>query len=72
MKRFIYYGVIRDKIPFSRVETELTIAGMRVINYYPRLGIVKFDSDLQVTTTNFDFFDSVEEEKNDFFAQDEI
>ena len=70
MKRFIYYGVIRDEIPFSRVETELTIAGMRVINFYPRLRIVKFDSEYRVTTGNFDFFDSVEEEKSDFFAQD--
>jgi len=70
MKRYIYYGVIRDEIPFSRVETELTISGMRVINYYPRLGIVKFDSEHQISSHDFDFFDSVEEEKSDFFAQD--
>lgn len=64
----IYFGVLKDGIYFNKVKKKLTDAGVKVLNYYSRLRIVKFESDKEFTVTDFDFFQTIEQEKEDFFT----
>ncbi len=61
-----YFGALKDGISFSRVKKKLTGAGIKVLNYYPALKIVKFESEATIAETDFDFFVALEEEKDDF------
>ncbi len=64
----IYFGVLKDGIYFNKVKKKLTDAGVKAVNYYSRLRIVKFESDKEFTVTDFDFFQTIEQEKEDFFT----
>ncbi len=64
----IYFGVLKDGIYFNKVKKKLSDAGVKVLNYYSRLRIVKFESDKEFTVTDFDFFQTIEQEKEDFFT----
>lgn len=64
----IYFGVLKDGIYFNKIKKKLTDAGVKVLNYYSRLRIVKFESDKEFTVTDFDFFQTIEQEKEDFFT----
>ena len=63
-----YFGVLKDGIYFNKVKKKLTDAGVKVVKYYSRLRIVKFESDKEFTVTDFDFFQTIEQEKEDFFT----
>lgn len=65
----IYFGVLKDGVSFVRVNRKLTDAGITVLRYYPKLKIVKFETGKKITEINFDFFITVEEEKDDFTIQ---
>lgn len=64
----IYFGVLKDGIYFNKVKKKLSDAGVKVLNYYSRLRIVKFESEKEFTVADFDIFLTVEQEKEDFFA----
>jgi hypothetical protein len=64
----IYFGVLKDGIYFNKIKKKLSDAGVKVLNYYSRLRIVKFESDKEFTVTDFDFFQTIEQEKEDFFT----
>ncbi|SCM56108.1 hypothetical protein ING2E5A_0726 [Petrimonas mucosa] len=64
-----YFGVIQNGWSFKEVETKLTRLGIRVDTYYPKLKIVKFVTDRIISQIDFDFFITVEEEKDDFAIQ---
>ena len=62
-----YFGVIKDGISFKEVKTKLSDLGIKILKHYSKLRIVKFEIDKDVSEINFDFFVSIEEEKEDFF-----
>lgn len=61
-----YFGVMKDGIYFSKIRKELTEAGIKVLDYYSKFRIVKFQSEKELIVTDFDFFVSLEAEKEDF------
>ena len=61
-----YFGILKDEIYYSRIKKELTDAGVVILNYYPQLKVVKFESEKVISEINFKFFESIEEEKDDF------
>ncbi|HHV84832.1 MAG TPA: hypothetical protein GXX42_03300 [Petrimonas sp.] len=64
-----YFGVIQGGISFKEVETKLVNSGIKIVKHYPKFKIVKFETDKNIPEINFDFFITVEEEKEDFFIQ---
>jgi hypothetical protein len=64
-----YFGVIRDGWSFKDVKTKLTNLGIKIGKYYPKLKVVKFETDKEIFQIDFDFFIAVEEEKEDFIIQ---
>ena len=64
----IYFGVLKDGIYFNKIKKKLSDAGVKAVKYYSRLRIVKFESDKEFTVTDFDFFQTIEQEKEDFFT----
>lgn len=64
-----YFGVLKDGIYFNKVKKKLSDAGVKVLNYYPKFRIVKFQSEKELTVADFDVFLSLEQEKEDFFAE---
>ncbi|BBD46679.1 MAG: hypothetical protein VB079_14725 [Petrimonas sp.] len=64
-----YFGVIQNGRSFKEVKTRLTGLGIKISKYYPRLKIVKFETEKEVSEAKFDFFITIEEEKEDFFIQ---
>jgi uncharacterized iron-regulated protein len=65
----IYFGVIQNGRSFKEVKTRLTGLGIKISKYYPGLKIVKFETEKEVSEAKFDFFITIEEEKEDFFIQ---
>ena len=48
---------------------KLTNYGIKIGKDYPKLKVVKFETDQEIFQIDFDFFIAVEEEKEDFFIQ---
>ena len=63
---YIYFGILRDGIYFNRIKRNMSHAGVKVVDYYSKFRIVKFKSEKEFTTVDFDFFVSVELEKESF------
>ncbi len=64
-----YFGVLKDGISFTKIKKKLSDSGIIILDYYPKLKIIKFKTEKKISGTSFDFFVTVEEEKNDFFIQ---
>ena len=64
-----YFGALKDGIYFYKIKKNLTDAGVKILNYYPKFRIVKFQSEKEFTVADFDIFLTVEQEKEDFFAE---
>ena len=64
-----YFGVIQNGRSFKEVKMRLTGLGIKISKYYPRLKIVKFETEKEVSEAKFDFFITIEEEKEDIFIQ---
>ena len=64
-----YFGVIQGGTSFKEVKTKLASLGIRILKHYPNFKIVKFETDKKISEIDFDFFITVEEEKEDFFIQ---
>lgn len=62
----IYFGVIKDGISYNKVKKNLSDAGITILGYSPKLKIVKFKTDRIISETDFDFFITIEEERDDF------
>lgn len=62
----IYFAVLKEGVSITKVSRKLSDAGMKMLKYYPKLGIVKFETEKKTTEIDFNFFLSIEEEKEDF------
>ena len=65
-----YFGILKDGKSFSRVKAKLQKLEISVLGYYPKLRIVKFETDRNISVSDFDFFTTVEEEKDDFSIEE--
>lgn len=63
----LYFGILKQDISYNKVEKRMTDLGIRVFKYYPKLRIVKFESDKKISETELDFFIAIEEE-TDFIS----
>lgn len=61
-----YFGILKKEIRFLNAENWMKSAGIRVIRYYPKLRLVRFETDKKPDELFSRFFDSLEEEKDDF------
>ncbi|MGX5686587.1 hypothetical protein ACWKWW_18710 [Chryseobacterium cucumeris] len=60
-----YLAVLKKDINFKRLETLLKTKGIKLASHYKTLGIVKLESQLPVSESEFqEYFISVEEEKD--------
>ncbi|WP_330745182.1 hypothetical protein [Chryseobacterium sp. CP-77] len=60
-----YLAVLKKDINFKRLETLLKTKGIKLASHYKTLGIVKLESQLPVSVSEFqEYFISVEEEKD--------
>ena len=64
-----YFGVIQNGRSFKEVKTRLTGLGIKISKYNSGLKLVKFETEKEVSEAKFDFFITIEEEKEDFFIQ---
>ena len=65
-----YFGILKDGKSFSRVKAKLQKLEISVLGYYPKLRIVKFETDRNISVSDFDFFTTMEEEKDDFSIEE--
>lgn len=68
----IYYGVLKDGFYFTNVKKILRESGVKVLEYYPSYRIVKFKSIKEFTVTDFEYFLSVESERESFPEAEEF
>ena len=61
-----YFGTLKKNIIYSENVQKLLKSEVDVIHYYPKLNIVKFKTDKDLSDIDLDFFIEIEEEKNDF------
>ncbi|MGG1924249.1 hypothetical protein [Chryseobacterium sp.] len=60
-----YLAVLKKDINFKRLEALLKTKGIKLASHYKTLGIVKLESQLPVSVSEFqEYFISVEEEKD--------
>ncbi|MPN38319.1 hypothetical protein SDC9_185843 [bioreactor metagenome] len=64
-----YFGVIQGGTSFKEVKTKLANLGIKTVKHYPKFRIVKFETDKNISEIDFDFFITIEAEKEDFFIQ---
>ena len=62
----IYFGILKKEVRFSEAEKYMRSAGIRVIRYYPKLRLVRFETEKKPDEWFLHFFDSMEEERDDF------
>ena len=62
----VYFGTLKENIIYSENVQKLLKSEVDVIHYYPKLNIVKFKTDKDLSDIDLDFFIEIEEEKNDF------
>ncbi len=62
----VYFGTLKKNIIYSENVQKLLKSEVDVIHYYPKLNIVKFKTDKDLSDIDLDFFIEIEEEKNDF------
>lgn len=62
----VYFGVLKENIIYSKTVHKLLNSKVEVIHYYPKLNIVKFKTNKDVSDIGLDFFIEIEEEKEDF------
>lgn len=65
----VYFGILKENVIYNNIISQLLISGIIVLHYYPKLNIVKFKTNKEVTDLNFDFFIGIEEEKDSFSIQ---
>lgn len=65
----VYFGILKENIIYNNIIKQLRDSGVTVMHYYPKLNIIKFKTDKEVTDINFDFFIGIEEEKDSFSIQ---
>ena len=51
-----YFGALKDGIYFYKIKKNLTDTGVKILNYYPKFRIVKFQSENEFTVADFDIF----------------
>ncbi|MEA5128721.1 hypothetical protein [Proteiniphilum sp.] len=61
-----YFAVLKGGVSFAKVSRTLKASGIKIINYYRKLGVVKFETEKSISDIDFDFFISIEEENNNF------
>lgn len=64
-----YFGVLEEDASFDDVEEQLIHSGIEILDFYPALNIIKFQTDTLISEKEFDFFVTVEIEKEDFLPQ---
>lgn len=62
----VYFGVLKENIIYNETVHKLLNSKVEVIHYYPKLNIVKFKTNKDVSDIGLDFFIEIEEEKEDF------
>ena len=62
----IYFAVLQNTILYSKVKKSLMERGLKILKYYPKLKVIKFETEKEIKLIDFPEFESVEEEKNDF------
>lgn len=61
----IFLGVLKEDFRFGKIKSELENLGLKVIKYFPKLRIVKFECK-DIASANLPYFKSIEEERQDF------
>ncbi|UTX47853.1 hypothetical protein [Chryseobacterium sp. MA9] len=60
-----YLAVLKKDINFKKLETLLKNKGIKLASHYKTIGVVKLESSLPVSETEFqEYFISIEEEKD--------
>lgn len=62
----IYFAVLQNTILYSKVKKSLMERDLKILKYYPKLRVLKFETNKAMEFSKFPEFESVEEEKNDF------
>ena len=65
----VYFGILKENVIYNNIISQLLSSEIIVLHYYPKLNIVKFKTNKEVTDINFDFFIGIEEEKDSFSIQ---
>ena len=62
----IYFATLRSTAQFSSVKKNLQERGLEILKYYPKLKVLKIESQKKLKLIEFPDFVTVEEEKTDF------
>lgn len=61
-----YFGRLKDEYLYSKIKKELANLDLKVIKYYPKFRLIKFETEIEIKIEDTPFFDSIEEERRDF------
>ena len=62
----IYFATLKEEILYSKIKNDLIQSGIKIIKYYPKLRVIKLETDKKIQLCDFPDFESLEEEKTDF------
>lgn len=63
----IYFAVLKSGVSYSKVENATADLEIKILQYYPKLDTIKFETDKKLQDIDItSYFKSIEEEKDDF------
>lgn len=61
-----YFAVLKEGVSFTKASRALKASGIKIISYYGKLGIVKLETEKNISDIDSTFFISIEEENDNF------
>lgn len=62
----IYFAILKKEMLYSKIKKSLEERDLIILKYYPKLKVIKFETEKKFKLTDFPEFETLEEEKNDF------
>ena len=62
----IYFAILKKEILYSKIKRSLEERDLIILKYYPKLRVIKFETEKEIKLSDLPEFETLEEEKNDF------
>lgn len=62
----IYFATLKEGVLYSKIKKDLADKDLKVLKYYPKLRVLKLETEQEIQLSDFPDFESLEKEKTDF------
>lgn len=62
----IYFAILKEDVLYRKIKDDLASQNLKVLKYYPKLRVIKLETEKEIQLIEFPHFSSLEKEKTDF------